>query len=356
MIPQRRLLLISDGKAGHLSTSRGMLTLALRTGGGLVATELPVRLRAKFLRPLLRILVNSGLCRWLDRVAGLGWPAWFYSGYRPEPADLVLSTGGDTLYLNVIEGWGRNRPNVFCGSLRGVDSARISLVVHTQASNLPNWLSMEVLPAAVDLDATASAATQFSETRLNGDKKGFWSLLIGGNGSGYRFDGRDVTSLVDGCAALAKQHGKRLLITTSRRTGADAEEQLAQWLTTHPDAPIATCVLYGQRPEKVAAAFMGLAEVVFCTEDSTSMISETVLNQRPLVTVSAGHPYAVPNHIDFLARLTTERRIYRCELSSLTALNLRPFLSSWQTYDGIERTLLAERIGKLLRAPIPKGT
>lgn len=327
-----------------------MAALASCVWEGLVTTELNIRLRGKFLRPLLRALVNSGLCSWLDRVFGPTWPAWFYAGYQLEPADVVLSTGGDTLYLNVVEGYCRGRPNVFCGSLRSVDARRIAIVVHTRVSDLPNWLAMEVLPSAVDPEATKADATRFAETRLQGNRDGLWSLLIGGNGSGYRFNAHDVTDLLANCASLAAQHGRRLLVTTSRRTGSLAEKHMAQWLDRHPEAPVAYMVLYSQRPEKVASAFMGLAEVVFCTEDSTSMISESVLNRRPVITLAGENAEPVPDHAAFLEQLAVNGRVRRVQINCLDKLDLPAFQKLWQPYEGQDHRRLQGRMTMLVRA------
>lgn len=347
MTAARRLLLLSDGKPGHVSTSRGMAELA-RDGGDLEIVELNIRLRAKFLRPLLRGLVNAGLSGRLDRWLGHDWPALFYRGYRSETADAVLSTGGDTLYLNAIEGPGRQRPNLFCGSLRGVDPALFSLVLHTRSSALPNWQAMEVLPSAVRIDQAAQAAAAFARAHLDGRRDGLWSLLIGGNGSGYRFSDTDVLAMLARCAHLASVHGKRLLVTTSRRTGGAAERLLADWLAGHPEAPVAYAVLYGQRPEKVAGAFMQLAELVFCTEESTSMISESVLNRRPVVTLSVPGASPVPDHLAFLDRLAGHGRILRVELGRIDELDPAGFLAGWHAYEGGDHDRLRARIRELL--------
>jgi mitochondrial fission protein ELM1 len=344
-----RLLLLSDAKPGHVSTSRGMAELA-RDGGDVEIVELNIRLRAKFLRPLLRWLVNSGLSGRCDRRLGRAWPALFYRGYRPETADAVLSTGGDTIYLNAIEGPYRKRPNIFCGSLRGVNPELFSLILHTRSSTLPNWQAMEVLPSAVRVDQAAQAADTFALTHLDGRRDGLWSLLIGGNGSGYLFADADILALLEACTRLAAKHGKRLLVTTSRRTGAAAERLLAGWLARHPEAPIAYAVLYGQRPEKVAGAFMQLAELVFCTEESTSMISESVLNRRPVVTLSAPGASPVPDHSGFLDRLSGKGRILRVELGQIDELDIAGFMAAWQPYEDGDHDRLRARMRALLGA------
>jgi mitochondrial fission protein ELM1 len=343
----RRLLLLSDGKAGHVSTSRGMAELA-RSEAAVEVVELAIRLRAKFLRPLLRWLVNSGLAGRLDRPFGPGWPALFYRGYRPETADAVLSTGGDTLYLNAIEGHWRGRPNIFCGSMRGVDPALFSHILHTRAADLPNWQAMEVLPSAVRIDQAEQAAAGFADAHLGGRRDGCWALLIGGDGSGYRFGEADVVALLDHCVALAARHGKRLLVTTSRRTGAAAEQRLAAWLADHPEAPVAYAVLYGRRPERVAGAFMRLAELVFCTEESTSMISESVLHGRPVVALSAAVARPVPDHRDFLAGLAAKGRIVRVGVGQLDGLDVAGFLARWHPYEGADHERLRTRMRSLL--------
>jgi mitochondrial fission protein ELM1 len=341
------LLILSDGRAGHVSTARGMADLIAGSGPTAV-TQREIRLRAKGLRPLLKWLVNTRLGeRLLAR-----WPMWpglFYRGYAPTQADVVLSAGGDTIYLNAL--LGRRARNIFCGSLRGVRATLFDLIVHIRPADLDNWMALEVLPSSARAEAASQAAVEFAQTRLGGHADDLWCLLIGGDGSGYRLDADAAVTTLRACADLAARHGKRLLVSTSRRTGDKTERALADWLAAHPEAPVAYLVLYGAKPERVATAFMALAEWVFCTEDSLSMISESVLLRRPLVTLAPADARPAPDHQALLSRLSENRRLWRVAPSDLVGLDMTRMADSWQAYDRADHAALRARMLSIVARP-----
>ncbi len=342
----KRILILSDGRAGHVSTSRGMADL-LASEGSVAIDRLEIRLRTKALRPILKWLVNASLaCRLLAAMPA--WPRLFYRGYTAGPADVVISAGGDTIYLNALLGRCKPCPNIFCGSLRGVRANLFDLIVHIRPSDLPNWIAMEVLPSSAEMGAARAAADAFAQTHLSGTSPGYWSLLIGGDGSGYRFGAEDCVAILQRSAALAARHGKTLLVSTSRRTGKPAELAIHAWLAAHPAAPVAYCVLYNHTPERVATAFMALSEWVFCTEDSLSMISESVLLRRPLVTLATAEARPAPDHQTLLKRLAANRRLWRVGLAGIETLDMTAMADAWQPYERADQAVLRKRMLAIL--------
>jgi len=184
----------------------------------------------------------------------------------------------------------------------------------------------------------------FANKHLDGERSNLWALLIGGNGNGYRFLTEDVMAIMDGIHSLAERHGKRLLVTTSRRTSGPTEDALQRWMVAKPRAAIAYCVLYNRKPERVAGAFMALAETVFCTEDSTSMISEAALSGRPVLTLIPPIARPVPDHTTFLQQLVDNGRIIRLDISQLPNLDMTSALAGWRPYGGEDHRRLKERM------------
>lgn len=346
----RHVLILSDGKAGHVSSSRGMAGLLAEDIDAQVET-CEIRLRAKCLRPLLRLLTNTGLACRLSIWFGEGWLGLFYQGFRPLSADALISAGGDTLYLNAYAGRCRGIANFFCGSLRGVRAEAFRLIVHTRHASLENWRALSVLPIQRDPEGTALAAESFVRERLAGRRDNLWTLMIGGPGNGYRFDDAQVVAMLEQCATLAAHHGKLLLVSTSRRTGQGAEDAIAGWLERHLQAPVAYTVLFGRRPERLAAIFMHLAEVVFCSEESTSMLSEGVHGSRPVVSLAPADARPVPDQAEFLERLEARGYLLRLPLGDTDAERLRVFLASWQPYDGLEQRCLRDDMLACLPKP-----
>jgi len=116
---------------------------------------------------------------------------------------------------------------------------------------------------------------------------------------------------------LARREGIRWLVTTSRRTGAEAEARLRAGLDS---AVVAAAVWWAEKPEKKMQAFLGAAECVFVTQDSVTMVTEAVASGRPVVVVRP-ELTVFPNNsfaIDYFMRLEASRRIARSRIVSIT--------------------------------------
>lgn len=281
------MTILYDGRPGHLAASKGVLRSFERVTETR-HTLVNIRLRLKFTRPLLRALLNrrrfsSLSTRFQQKLIQL-----FYKidGDLPSigQADWCLSTGGDTSFLNAWLGQLYGRKNIYCSSLRGLDPTLFTWLISARTTPPgPNEIRLSVIPVPVDREETRQKGKTFRAEKQLGDTP-LWAVLIGGDGLGYRFSMTSYQQLADGLTALAEKHQARLLITTSRRTGAVAENVLKERLAGHPT--VAHLTLYGQNPEKVVAAFTGAADMIFCTADSGSMISESVAMGVPVYALA----------------------------------------------------------------------
>jgi mitochondrial fission protein ELM1 len=117
---------------------------------------------------------------------------------------------------------------------------------------------------------------------------------------------------------LARREGFRWLVTTSRRTGAEAEARLRAGL----DASfVAAAVWWAEKPEKKMAAFLGAAECVIVTQDSVTMVTEAVSSGRP-VAVASPTVVRFPKRSfmpGYLATLEQAGRIVRTPMVDLAA-------------------------------------
>ena len=101
------------------------------------------------------------------------------------------------------------------------------------------------------------------------------AVLVGGSSRAYRLDAAAAGALGRQLAELARREGAGLLLTTSRRTGAEAERALRAGLADTP------CV--EPRGDDAYAAILGLADAVVVTCDSVNMITEAMLTGRPVL-------------------------------------------------------------------------
>ena len=270
-----RVCVLSDGQPGHYNQSRGVLQ-ALRQIRPVEASWFGAELRVGLARNLLRVALNSG------RSPRTLWPlrlAYRLEGLPGRECDLVLSAGGKTSFANAWLAGLLKVPNLYAGSLRGLSAQRFSVVMTLEpVPDAPGNLVVPLPPCAIDADQVEQQGAAL-RLQLGAPAQRYWTLLLGGDGAGYRYAKADWQALARLVNALAARRGIRWLLVTSRRTGGRAETLLQQRL--EPSLLAGAC-WYGRADRYRREAWLGAAERVFVTEDSMTMLTEAACALRPV--------------------------------------------------------------------------
>jgi hypothetical protein len=325
MKPVVRCLILSDNKPGHVTNSMGVFK-AIQT---LVAAEpvvLHVCLRLKMMRYPLRWLLNRpALLHRIPAGAQRRLLGLVYKIDEPQHLDAaptfnwVLSSGGDTSFLNAWLAQRHGMKNMFCSSLRGLNPALFTVYFSLGAASVHgNHIHVPFIPLLTDRARILEQGRQFKTTR-GLEHETVWCVLIGGDGAGYHYDGASLEQLARGMLALAGVHRAKLLVTTSRRTGLKLERVLQALLGDCP--AVAHATYYNHRPEKVVAAFLGAADLVFCTADSGSMITEAMTAGKPVYSLIPEQVRPQPFYQAFLQSHADAHRIRPVAISALGTLD-----------------------------------
>jgi hypothetical protein len=102
------------------------------------------------------------------------------------------------------------------------------------------------------------------------------AVLIGGASKAFRFDGADAQRLGEDLARLARKTNASLLVTPSRRTGAENTAIIARCLEGVP------AHIWDGRGDNPYFAFLGLAEAIVATGDSVNMVTEAAGTGKPV--------------------------------------------------------------------------
>lgn len=262
--------LLSDGLPGHVNQARAIANLL-----GLQVTEVPIQLRHKLWRPLLKLALRWPLN---DRmVAGLLRSAYHFA-LPFEPPALVLSAGGNTSFANALIARQYKSRNFFIGSLRGLPAASFTAIFTLEPIGESNNVVMAVPPSPLVLAELADAGHALRTTLAEPSEK-LWAMVIGGNGAGFHYQQADWVALASAMIELSAQHKCRWLLTTSRRTGLPAEQMLCNLL---PAEILADAVWYGSAPRPVMKPFLGAATCIFVSADSMSMLADAMASSRPV--------------------------------------------------------------------------
>jgi len=301
----KKVLILSDNRAGHFNQSLAVAE-AIKSFGSV--EEVYVEVKVKKLRKyILRILLNTSMGQKLFKGRpSLKMIQTFYEGYEWDgKPDIIISSGKDTSLLNAMLALMYGSTNFFIGNPKKLDHHLFSGVISVLDLGFDNQIVLDVAPTlSYKGDLIAFAVIYDLDPHYE-----YYTLLIGGDGSGYRFKEEDIEKLITFVNATADK--VKWLITTSRRTPEAYEAKMEKEMN-------AECfIAFHKNPQKVVAGFLELSSAVFVTEESASMVSEGVAFRKPVVTLSPEYYDADKNYQKILQKFLTEKRIQRVEISKL---------------------------------------
>jgi mitochondrial fission protein ELM1 len=293
-----KIIFLADTRPGHYHLAQGVIA-ALARLRPVEVTQ--VEVNRKWIVPT----------RWLRRriAAKTFFPprmlrmAYRIDAYALPKADLVVSAGGETQMPNICVARFFGIPSIFCGSLlRGLGPENFSLIVSSYDRDAGSDRHMMVLkPSAIDPETLKRAA---SVPHYGPDRHPkLAGLLIGGNAGPFRYRRKEWDRVLAFAAAVSKAWGTRWLISTSRRTPKYVADRIAE--LAKDESVVTRFIDYRTAGPGTLPQVFSEAEVIVCTEDSSTMISEAVSARLPVVGVApAAH------------RFTDEEQNYRAFLVS----------------------------------------
>jgi uncharacterized protein len=332
-----KVIFLADTRPGHYHLAQGVIA-ALRRLRPVEVTRIEV---------IRKWIVPT---RWLrSRIKSKGFfpPRMLRMAYRIDAnalpkADLVVSAGGETQMPNICVARFLGVSSIFCGALlRGLGPENFDLVISSYDKDAGSDRHVIVLkPSAIDPDALGRPAVvprygPELHPRLAG-------LLVGGKAGPFRYRVEEWERLLGFIAEIAKAWGTRWLVSTSRRTPAAVADRIAE--LAKDDSIVACFIDYRTAGPGTLPEIFGKAEVIICTEDSSTMISEAVSARLPVVGVApAAH------------RFTDEEQDYRsflirngwCRVLPIAALTPASFASALSEIEPIKQNPLDALAAKL---------
>jgi uncharacterized protein len=335
--PPLKVIFLADTRPGHYHLAQGVIAALARLRPVEVTR---VEVKRKWIVPT----------RWLRRriTAKSFFPprmlrmAYRIDAYALPKADLVVSAGGETHMPNICVSRFLGTPSIFCGSLmRGLGPENFSLIISSYDRDAGSDRYLVTLkPSSIDPDALGRPQ---SVTRYGPDlHPRLAGFLVGGNAGPFRYRRKEWDRLLDFIAEISKAWGTRWLISTSRRTPDYLADKLAE-LAKNEDV-VARFIDYRTAGPGTLPEVFAKAEVILCTEDSSTMISEAVSARLPVVGVA---PRA--------HRFTDEERSYRnfligngwCRVLPIAELTPDAFARALSGIEPIEQNPLDALAAKL---------
>ncbi len=309
------LVVLTEGTRGHLVQSRGIRDRL----GELIPLEsveyevprLKGRERLKYIKVLARKLPAASdyfLDYWL-RNAGAQSIADEISPQAPAGRPLLFLSAGSTAapYCLALARRFRGKSCVIMTpSVLGVKPFDMAVVPKHDGRGGENVLVTLGAPNTI-----CPALLENQKKELLSDyparRPEAWGILIGGDDLNYSVAPLWVNKVLPTLFQAAEGADVDLYITTSRRTQAAAENAIAK--LCEGNSRVRMLLLASQDPRNPVPGILGHCSRVFCTEDSVSMISESVTAGARVAVVTVGHRRGVKRLLQELTEYLVDTKI-----------------------------------------------
>ena len=310
-----RILILSDGRPGHFNLSEGIAAAIGRLRPTTV-TRIAVR-RGRWPGPVL-----AALTRLPPLPPGHLLAATYGIDVDALPAiDIVISAGAETLAANIWVARARAVPNLFYGSLRQYRPTDFSLVLTSYRRNAGRPRHMLALkPSALDPDQLTDSREHKQSDPSQPPTRA--ALLLGGDAGTFSYTDTDWDRLLGFLPAAHAAFGTTWLVSNSRRTPTHVSDRVAD-LARAAKGGIERFVDVRTAGAGPLAEILGAVDAVVCTDDSSSMISECIWAQLPVIGVTPVKYHHTPDEGEYRRWLADQgwcRSMAIADLSAATFL------------------------------------
>ena len=285
-----KVTILSDGLDGHINQSLGIVEI-LQDSLQLSYTTVDVKLKNIFLRGLKYSYIQNLSKNLTNR--NINTILSFFEEIDLTECDLLISTGAKLTVLNAALAKKYGIKNINNGSLRGVSDEYFSanLVLEENIRKKKTKISSNIpiiLPP-----------NRFKPFKHSGIKNKVL-FLIGGNGSGYKYKKKDFFALCKQIIKYVHDSGKTPLIVTSRRTKESHEQLIKEHLEDFLDDQ-SVWFHTGIGRTNLSNIFK-LVDEIFVTEDSSSMIAESISSGLHVYTIAPNRKKKNKDYLEMLYR------------------------------------------------------
>lgn len=302
-----QVLVIKDDKPGHYNQTEGLVLYLKEIYNDLEVEYIQIEIKSKLTRKVLRFLLNTFPIFFTQN--SLKYLSFFYKNYSipKNMPDLIISTGGNTSNLNAWFAKVYECKNILNGALRGLKEELFTNITTVIDLGYKNQIILDVAPNTITKEKLLEKSDEFLKLNNLAINQKYYTLLIGGNGAGYKYDNKFYDDLLSFVKKIYEEKDIKWLITTSRRTPTEIENKLEEMLKEY----YSYFVAYNKKEEKVLLPYFGLSETIFVTEESSSMISEAISSSKKVFTIGNEYSDADENYKSILNKFELNNQIVR---------------------------------------------
>lgn len=295
---QRSILVLTDGKAGHVNQAMGVAEMAEDALGSRLRArgigEKPVvkiqaaeiRFKNKFTKILLGLagIFASKRCQGCLRCLKFCLTRESFDNVKNKYADIVISCGASTAAANIFLKYENNAGNVVIMKPGPAESKKIDLIVIPR-HDFKGRIRNNVLITDGAPNRITRKAIEEAVNRVKGEgwkAEGGIGVLIGGDAKGFELKKEDVEKVIDGAIKISEEKGLDMFVSTSRRTSFEVEKLIKEKLNDNKRCKL-LIIANEKNIEGAVAGIFGLSDVIITSLESMSMISEAVSSGKHVI-------------------------------------------------------------------------
>jgi len=315
--PVRTVLVLSDGKAGHLNQSLAVAReiQRARTTQGYKFEDtkveiIDVKYKNRFSRTILSACSSFATwrCHGCMRCMKACLEKECYDKLEKTYCDFVVSCGSGPAPVNIFMSKENNARNVVVmkpGVFMGLGKFDLAVIPqHDEPAKRKNVVTTRLAPNLVDAESLKSDGEKLRNIAGIG-KETVVGLLVGGDNPEFSLTKENIDDAIDNILRFSGRVDADILATTSRRTPPGVEKILKEKLGKHPRCKLLV-IANDKNYDFAVGGMLSLASIVAVSGESVSMVSEAITSGRRVAVFKPDKKMkAVSKHekaLDFLKR------------------------------------------------------
>ena len=317
---EKEILIISDGKAGHLRQSQAaavLLSEALAQKGikSSVST-VEAKLKNRFAKMMLSVgafFSGKHSCQGCLTCLRSSLEADSRKVLSKISPDFVISCGSLSSMVNRMVSRENMSKSIAILKPAFLGFRKFDLVVMPRHDNPPDRKNVAAIEGALNLinkdylkEQAAKLINDIGQGVKVKDERKRIGLLIGGDTKNFKLDKNDILQVLSQVKKQAESIDADILVTTSRRTPVEIEKLVKDELSSYGRCKLLIVANEKNIPEAVGG-ILGLSDIVIVSAESISMVSEAASSAKYVIVLEAG---VDPKHRRFLKNMADKKYIY----------------------------------------------
>lgn len=311
-----RICHLSEGVAGHDGQVLGVIKTLRDAGYDVLTKTVSVRWKIHLLRGLLR-LISRKLSKYPNFIS-TKLILFCYKFSSVNEVDVIISGGANLAPLNLAISKTLKVKNIHLSTPRDWKISDFSAyITSSKVSSSPSNLVPEIVPNQFDPKTCKDLGTKFIyEKGIEGIK--FSLLVLGGDGIGYTYTKKEWIEILDNFSSYCESKESSPLFITSRRTPKEIED-----LIKHRYDVSMSVLFHSEKARGKFDHLLYIADDIFVTEDSSTMISEAVSSGKKVASIFPQNIKAPDKYLQIIKKYESLGFIERCDIQSIDKFSLK---------------------------------